>query len=56
MSIEIRVPDLGESITDATIAHWLKAEGDVIECDEAVVELETDKVTLEVYAPEDGIL
>ncbi len=53
---EIRVPQLGESITEATIAAWLKKPGDPIAADEPVVELETDKVTVEVPAPASGVL
>ncbi len=56
MSIEIRVPTLGESIVDATIASWLKKEGDTIHQGEALVELETDKVNVEVNAEQDGVL
>src|ERR1051326_1609967 len=56
MSIEIRVPSLGESIVDATIASWLKNEGDAVQRGEALVELETDKVNVEVNAEEDGVL
>jgi 2-oxoglutarate dehydrogenase E2 component (dihydrolipoamide succinyltransferase) len=56
MSEKILVPVLGESITEATVAKWLKKEGDTIEVDEAIVELETDKVNLEVPSPIDGIL
>src|SRR5438094_1613325 len=56
MTIEIRVPTLGESVTEATVARWLKQPGDAIERDEPVVELETDKVTLEVPAPAAGKL
>ena len=52
--IEIKVPALGESITEATIAKWLKSEGEVVEKDEVIVELETDKVTQEIYAPSKG--
>jgi len=53
---EIRVPVLGESVTEATIAKWLKKPGDVVSADEALVELETDKVTIEVPAPAAGVL
>jgi len=53
---KILVPVLGESITEATVAKWLKKEGDSVEVDEAIVELETDKVNLEVPSPIDGIL
>ena len=56
MSIEIRVPTLGESIVDATIASWLKKEGDTIHQGDALVELETDKVNVEVNAEQDGVL
>ena len=56
MSIEIRVPTLGESVSEATIAKWLKKAGDAVAADEPVVELETDKVSLEVPAPSAGIL
>src|SRR5213075_1121544 len=56
MTIEIRVPTLGESITEATVARWLKQPGETVERDEPVVELETDKVTLEVPAPAAGEL
>ena len=56
MSEEIVVPVLGESITEATVAKWLKNQGDTVETDEPIVELETDKVNLEVPSPIDGIL
>ena len=56
MSEIILVPVLGESITEATVAKWLKKEGDSVEADEAIVELETDKVNLEVPSPIDGVL
>ena len=56
MSEKILVPVLGESITEATVAKWLKKEGDTIQADEAIVELETDKVNLEVPSPIDGVL
>jgi 2-oxoglutarate dehydrogenase E2 component (dihydrolipoamide succinyltransferase) len=56
MSVEIRVPTLGESVTEATVARWLKQPGERVERDEPVVELETDKVTLEVPAPEAGVI
>ena len=56
MSEKILVPVLGESITEATVAKWLKKEGDAVMADEAIVELETDKVNLEVLSPIDGIL
>ncbi len=53
---EIRVPTLGESVTEATIGRWFKKPGDVVKADEPLLELETDKVTLEVNAPAAGIL
>ena len=56
MSEEIVVPALGESITEATVAKWLKNQGDTVGADEPIVELETDKVNLEVPSPVDGIL
>jgi len=56
MSIEIKVPSLGESVSEATVARWLKNVGDAVAQDEPVVELETDKVTLEVPAPAAGVL
>ena len=56
MSEKILVPVLGESITEATVSKWLKNEGDSVEADEPLVELETDKVNLEVPSPVSGIL
>ena len=56
MAIEIQVPQLGESISEATVARWMKAPGDAVEADEPLVELETDKVTVEVPAPQSGVL
>ena len=56
MNIEIRVPQLPESVSDATIASWLKQEGDSVLAEEPLLELETDKVVLEIPAPEDGVL
>lgn len=56
MSIEIRVPALGESVTEATIGRWFKKPGEAVKLDEPLVELETDKVTLEVNAPAAGVL
>ena len=53
---EIRVPTLGESITEATVGKWFKQPGDAVAVDEPLVELETDKVTLEVPAPAAGVL
>lgn len=56
MAIEIRVPSLGESISEATVGQWLKQQGDQVAADEPLVELETDKVTVEVPAPAGGVL
>jgi 2-oxoglutarate dehydrogenase E2 component (dihydrolipoamide succinyltransferase) len=56
MAKEIRVPQLGESVTEATIGKWFKAQGDAVKVDEPLVELETDKVTVEVPAPAGGVL
>ena len=56
MSVDINVPTLGESISDATIARWIKKAGDAVAADEPIVELETDKVTLEVPSPVAGKL
>lgn len=53
---EIVVPTLGESVSEATVAQWLKKEGESVKADEPIVELETDKVTLEVNAPSDGVI
>ena len=56
MTIEIKVPVLPESVADATIAAWHKQPGDAVERDENLVDIETDKVVLEVVAPDDGVL
>ncbi|HVH74650.1 MAG TPA: 2-oxoglutarate dehydrogenase complex dihydrolipoyllysine-residue succinyltransferase [Stellaceae bacterium] len=56
MASEIKVPSLGESVTEATVARWLKQPGEAVVIDDPVVELETDKVTLEVFAPATGKL
>src|SRR5690348_18294785 len=53
---DIRVPTLGESVTEATVGKWFKKPGDPVAVDEPLVELETDKVTLEVPAPAAGVL
>ena len=53
---DIMTPALGESVTEATVARWAKKAGDAVKRDEVLVELETDKVSLEVVAPEDGVL
>ncbi len=56
MTVQITVPELGESVTEATVAKWLKQVGDTVEVDEPLVELETDKVSLEVPAPSAGVI
>jgi 2-oxoglutarate dehydrogenase E2 component (dihydrolipoamide succinyltransferase) len=56
MSTDIKVPAMGESVTEATVARWFKKEGDAVKRDEPLLELETDKVTVEVPAPADGAL
>src|SRR3546814_7955253 len=56
MATEIRVPTLGESVSEATVGTWFKKVGDVVKVDEPLVELETDKVTVEVPAPASGVL
>jgi 2-oxoglutarate dehydrogenase E2 component (dihydrolipoamide succinyltransferase) len=56
MSVEIKVPALGESVSEATIAKWYKKSGDLVAADELLLELETEKVTLEVNAPSSGVI
>jgi 2-oxoglutarate dehydrogenase E2 component (dihydrolipoamide succinyltransferase) len=56
MTIEIKVPAMGESVTEATISKWFKKEGDTVKRDEPLLELETDKVTVEVPSPADGAI
>ncbi|MBE0530928.1 MAG: dihydrolipoamide succinyltransferase, partial [Rhodospirillales bacterium] len=56
MATEIKVPTLGESVTEATVSKWFKEVGDAVAADEPLLELETDKVTLEVNAPAAGTL
>src|SRR5690242_7932820 len=56
MTIEIKVPAMGESVTEATVARWFKKEGDSVARDEPLLELETDKVTVEVPAPAAGAI
>ncbi|ASP42551.1 dihydrolipoyllysine-residue succinyltransferase [Leptospira interrogans] len=56
MSVEIKVPEMGQSITEATIANWVKKEGESVKQDEILLELETDKATMEVPAPSSGVL
>ncbi len=55
MVTEVKVPALGESVTEATVAKWMKAVGEAVAADEPLVELETDKVTLEINAPAAGV-
>ena len=54
--ISIKVPPLGESIVEATVSRWLKKDGDPVAAGETLVELETDKITVEVPAPKAGVL
>ena len=56
MPEKITVPTLGESVTEATVSKWLKSQGDKVTADEPVVELETDKVNVEVPAPSNGVI
>ncbi|HEX4859697.1 MAG TPA: biotin/lipoyl-containing protein, partial [Rhizomicrobium sp.] len=56
MTIEIKVPAMGESVSEATVARWFKKEGDAVVRDEPLLELETDKVTVEVPAPASGAI
>ena len=56
MSTDIKVPPMGESVTEATVARWFKKEGDAVKRDEPLLELETDKVTVEVPSPADGAI
>src|SRR5919198_6387325 len=56
MTIEITVPELGESVLEATVSRWLKKEGDYVNAGDVLVELETDKVNLEVGAKGSGVL
>ncbi len=56
MAVEIQVPELGESVADATVGRWLKQEGDQVSAGDALVELETDKINFEVEAEQDGVL
>ena len=56
MPVEIHVPELGESVADATVGRWLKQEGEAVKSGEALVELETDKINFEVEAEQDGVL
>src|SRR5688572_17708397 len=56
MAIQIKVPAVGESISEVTIANWLKKDGDSVKLDEVIAELESDKATFELTAQSDGVL
>ncbi len=56
MAQQIKVPTVGESITEVTIANWLKKDGDIVKMDEVIAELESDKATFELTAPQSGAL
>ena len=56
MTVEIKVPAMGESVTEATVSKWFKKEGEAVKRDEPLLELETDKVTVEVPSPADGAI
>ncbi|MBC7913613.1 MAG: dihydrolipoamide succinyltransferase, partial [Pyrinomonadaceae bacterium] len=56
MSLEIKVPPVGESISEVTLSRWIKQDGDVVEMDEIIAELESDKATFELTAEKGGIL
>ena len=56
MAEKITVPTLGESVTEATVSKWLKSQGEKVTIDEPIVELETDKVNVEVPSPSNGVL
>jgi 2-oxoglutarate dehydrogenase E2 component (dihydrolipoamide succinyltransferase) len=56
MALQVKVPAVGESITEVTVANWLKNDGDAVKMDEVIAELESDKATFELTAPKDGVL
>src|SRR5262249_34264174 len=56
MAQQVKIPTVGESITEVTIANWLKNDGDVVKMDEVIAELESDKATFELTAPQAGTL
>src|SRR5574337_2092677 len=56
MAIEVRIPTLGESVTEGVIVRWIKADGEVVQVDEALLELETDKASVEIPAERSGVL
>jgi 2-oxoglutarate dehydrogenase E2 component (dihydrolipoamide succinyltransferase) len=55
MAIQVKVPTVGESITEVTIANWTKKDGEVVQMDEVIAELESDKATFELTAPKTGV-
>src|SRR5687768_3759164 len=56
MALQIKVPTVGESISEVTIANWLKKDGDTVKLDEVIAELESDKATFELTAQDEGVL
>src|SRR6187431_2259544 len=56
MAIQVKIPTVGESITEVTIANWTKKDGEVVQMDEVIAELESDKATFELTAPKTGVL
>ncbi|HYC87035.1 MAG TPA: biotin/lipoyl-containing protein, partial [Chryseosolibacter sp.] len=56
MGVQVKVPAVGESITEVTIANWLKKDGDTVQLDEVIAELESEKATFELTAPNAGVL
>ena len=56
MAIQVKVPPVGESITEVTVANWLRNDGDVVKMDEIIAELESEKATFELTAPSAGVL
>ena len=56
MAVEIKVPVLGESVVEATVAKWMKGAGEAVAADEPIVQMETEKVTLQVPSPVNGVL
>ncbi|MFZ0428924.1 MAG: biotin/lipoyl-containing protein, partial [Acidobacteriota bacterium] len=56
MKVDVVMPEMGESITEGTVAKWLKEPGDKVERDEAILEITTDKIDSEIPSPEDGVL
>jgi len=56
MGIQVKIPQVGESINEVTIANWTKKDGDTVQMDEVIAELESDKATFELTAPQTGVL